>query len=181
MGRVWFTADTHLGHGNFIRHCARPWQTVADMDAELIARWNAVVGRDDEVWHLGDFSYRSAKAPADYLRHLNGRKHLVWGNHDGEETRTASGWVSSQPYAEISVGGQRIVLLHYAMRVWDRSHRGALHFFGHSHGALPGDQQSCDVGVDCPEWDYRPVSLAEIQRHLQTLPPRPPEYGEQES
>jgi calcineurin-like phosphoesterase family protein len=179
MGKVWFTADTHLGHANIIRHCARPWQTVAEMDAELIARWNAFVGRDDEVWHLGDFAYRSAKAPADYLRRLNGRKHLVWGNHDGDEIRKASGWASSQPYAEISVDGQRIVLLHYAMRVWDRSHHGALHFFGHSHGTLPGDQQSCDVGVDYPEWGYRPVTLAEIQSHLQTLPPRVPEHGDQ--
>ena len=66
-------------------------------------------------------------------------------------------------------GATRVVLLHYAMKVWPRSHRGALHFYGHSHGTLPGDSQSVDVGVDC--WDFRPVRLDEIRRRLATLPP----------
>jgi calcineurin-like phosphoesterase family protein len=25
------------------------------MDAAMVARWNEVVGPQDEVWHLGDF------------------------------------------------------------------------------------------------------------------------------
>ncbi len=39
--------------------------------------------------------------------------------------------------AEISVHGQPIVICHYAMRVWNRSHHGAWHLYGHSHGNLP--------------------------------------------
>jgi calcineurin-like phosphoesterase family protein len=54
--------------------------------------------------------------------------------------------------------------------VWNASHHGALHFYGHSHGNLPGDSQSLDVGVDC--WDFRPASLAEIRARLATLPTR---------
>jgi hypothetical protein len=33
--------------------------------------------------------------------------------------------------------GQPIVLCHYAMRVWNRSHHGAWHLYGHSRGNLP--------------------------------------------
>ena len=91
MPKTWFTADTHLGHANTIKHCARPFGTAQEMDAVLIATWNAVVRADDGIWHLGDFSYRSAKAPADCLSRLNGRKHLVWGNHDTEQSKTAPG------------------------------------------------------------------------------------------
>lgn len=80
-------------------------------------------------------------------------------------------WASSQAYAEV-VEGDRLVLLHYAMRVWNRSGRGSLHLYGHSHGNLPGDRQSCDVGVDV--FGFRPVSLAEIKHHLATLPERRP-------
>ena len=76
--------------------------------------------------------------------------------------------------AEIKVDGQHIVLLHYGMRVWPRSHHGAIHLYGHSHGNLPGDNQSVDVGVDYPEWAMRPVSLPEIMGHLKTLPARDP-------
>lgn len=171
--KTWFTSDTHFGHANIISHCARPFGSVGEMDAALIANWNAAVQPSDEVWHLGDFAFRSAKPAAWYLSRLNGRKHLVHGNHDSAEARADPGWASSQAMAEIAVDGQRLVLLHYAMRVWPKAHHGALHLFGHSHGTLPGDSQSCDVGVDVPEWNYRPVSLAEIVEYLRTLQPRP--------
>ena len=170
MARTWFTSDTHFGHANIIKHCARPFATAQEMDAALIANWNALVRNDDDIWHLGDFSYRSAQAPADYLRRLNGRKHLVWGNHDTEQSKAAPGWASSQAYAETTVDGTRMVLFHYGLRTWRGVGRGAIHLYGHSHGRLPGDGQSCDAGVDA--WAYSPVTLAEIREHLNTLPTR---------
>jgi calcineurin-like phosphoesterase family protein len=101
-----------------------------------------------------------------------GRIHLIWGNHDSNQVRNLPRWVSSQPYAEISVDGTNLVLFHYAMRVWNRSHHGALHLYGHSHNTLPGDSGSCDVGVDA--WDFRPVSLIEIKEKLARSVPRQP-------
>lgn len=169
---VWFTSDLHFGHANIIGYCARPFSSVEEMDAALVANWNSVVRADDEVWHLGDFATRSAESAATYRRRLNGAIHLIWGNHDSDQVRRSSLWASSQPYAEITVDSTRLVLCHYAMRVWHRSHRGALHLYGHSHGMLPGDRQSVDVGVDYPAWRYRPASLREIRRHLSTLPER---------
>ncbi len=172
MTKTWFTADTHFGHANIIKHCARPFESVGEMDAAIAANWNAVVQPDEDVWHLGDFAFRSAASPEIFLRRLNGRKHLVWGNHDSEQSRASKLWASSQPYAEVKADGVRLVLLHYGMRVWPGSGRGALHLYGHSHGRLPGDRQCCDAGVDC--WGFRPVGLDEIRRHLETLPERHP-------
>lgn len=169
MSRVWFTSDTHFGHANIIRHCQRPFSSAPEMDEALITNWNAVVQPEDIVWHLGDFAFRSARAPQDYLSRLNGTKHLVWGNHDTQDCKSAPGWSSSQAYAEVSVDGQRSVLFHYAMRVWNKAHHGAIHLFGHSHGGMPGNSQSCDVGVDA--WGFRPVQLTDIVARLRTLPP----------
>ena len=54
------------------------------------ARWNAVVGPADEVWHLGDFAIGLGPAAmAALLDGLHGHKHLVTGNNDGPAT-TAS-------------------------------------------------------------------------------------------
>ena len=170
MKKTWFVADTHFGHANIIRHSARPFENVREMDGAMVANWNAVVQHEDDVWHLGDFAFRGVKSQSDYLVRLSGRKHLIWGNHDAAIAREAPGWTSSQAMAEITVEGVRLVLLHYAMRVWPRSHYGAIHLYGHSHGKLPGDRQSLDVGVDC--WDYRPISLTDIQRRLLALPER---------
>lgn len=65
--------------------------------------------------------------------------------------------------------GQPLVLCHYAMRVWNRSHHGTLMLYGHSHSNLLGNSQSLDVGVDA--WDMRPVTLREIKNRMATLPP----------
>ncbi len=171
---VWFTSDTHFGHANIIELSGRPFGSVGEMDESLVANWNGVVRADDEVWHLGDFAFRNTVPAAEYLRRLNGRVHLVWGNHDSAQTRALSGWASSGPYAEIGLEGRRLVLFHYAMRVWNRSHTGSVHLYGHSHGSLAGDSQSCDVGVDHAPWAYRPVSLREILGFLETQTARVP-------
>ena len=57
---VWFTADTHFGHGGALGLFRRPFPSVAAMDAALVERWNATVAPADTVWHLGDFAVRVA-------------------------------------------------------------------------------------------------------------------------
>ena len=167
---TWFTSDTHFGHRRIIELCGRPYADVEIMDADLIARWNAVVQLGDDVWHLGDFAYKCRGDFTSYARKLRGRIHLIHGNHDSQAVRSWSGWGSSQPMAEIALEGHRLVLLHYGMRVWPKSHHGSIHLYGHSHGSLPGDSESCDVGVDYPAWGMRPVTLSAIREHLATLP-----------
>lgn len=46
---TYFTSDTHFGDHRVLKLYARPFATVAEMDAELIRRWNAAVGPEDEV------------------------------------------------------------------------------------------------------------------------------------
>lgn len=167
---TFFTSDHHFGHANVIRQCSRPYDDVTAMDTDLIQRWNAVVGKNDIVWHLGDFCW--INKPDLYLTALNGNIHLVHGNHDSNATRKSPLWASSQSYAEIKLDGTNLILLHYSMRVWNKHHHGAIHLYGHSHGSLPGDSQSCDVGVDA--WDYRPVTLTQIKMRLAESPPRTP-------
>ncbi len=64
---------------------------------------------------------------------------------------------------DLSRGYQDIVMLHYSMRVWNKSHHGSWHLYGHSHGTLPDDPNSLsiDVGVDCH--NYQPISYDEIK------------------
>lgn len=172
MPNIWFTSDTHYGHSGIIRYCRRPFSSAEEMDGAMIRNWNVCVGPDDDVYHLGDFSFRHAARSEAILNSLRGRKHLVFGNHDSEEIRGLSAWTSSQPYLEIAGQGYapKIVLCHYAMRTWNRSHKGAWMLFGHSHGELGGDSQSMDVGVDVH--GFRPVSIKELARKLRSLPDR---------
>ncbi len=158
---VFFTADTHFGHAGALGLYRRPFASVAEMDAALIARWNATVRPEDEIWHLGDFALgAAARNAAALLASLHGRKHLVLGNNDGPTTSGAPGWSSVQHYAELALEGTHLVLCHYPFRTWRNMHRGWRNLHGHSHGRLAPLPRQTDVGVDA--WDFRPVTLAEI-------------------
>jgi calcineurin-like phosphoesterase family protein len=156
---IFFTSDSHFGDHRTLNIWKRPFGSVAEMDARLTAEWNAAVGPEDEVWHLGDFARKAADVPA-LLARLNGAKHLVRGNNDPPETAAAAGWASVRDYAEIESEGRRLVLCHYPFRSWNGQHKGAVNLHGHSHGRLKPMPRQIDVGVDV--WGWRPVTLAEL-------------------
>jgi calcineurin-like phosphoesterase family protein len=157
---ILFTADTHFGDPRVLRLDRRPFASLAEHDEALVAAWNAAVGAEDEVWHLGDFARGSREAKEGLLARLSGRKHLVAGNNDDADTLGLGGWASVGSYAEIDADGRRLVLCHYAFRTWNGMGRGALDLHGHSHGALTPLPRQYDVGVD--GFPYRPVALAAI-------------------
>jgi calcineurin-like phosphoesterase family protein len=170
---LFFTSDHHFGHGGARGLFRRPFSSVGEMDAAMVARWNAVVGPTDQVWHLGDFAVRQPVARvAGLLTALHGEKHLITGNNDGPATTGASGWTTVQAYAELEEGGNPLVLCHYPLRSWHRMARGALNLHGHSHGRLAPLPRQVDVGVDC--WEFRPITLARIRVHLRTRGKRRP-------
>ena len=158
---LFFTADTHFGDHRTINIQSRPFASVAEMDDALVAGWNEVVGRDDEVWHLGDVARRSSDV-ASLLARLNGTKHLVRGNNDDPATGDAAGWASEHDYAELTVNGTVLVLCHYPFRSWNGQHRRSINLHGHSHGRLKPMPRQFDVGVDAR--GFRPTTLGALLR-----------------
>jgi calcineurin-like phosphoesterase family protein len=154
---TWFTSDTHFGDHRVLNLYPRPYETTAEMDEALVARWNALCTPDDEIWHLGDFARTAARA-ADVLPRLNGHKHLILGNND--PPGPGSGWESVGAYAEIERDGVLLILCHYPFRSWNGQHRGSWNLHGHSHGRMKPLPRQRDVGVDAN--DYAPVALSQI-------------------
>ncbi len=79
---TWVISDTHFWHENIIKYCSRPYASVAEMNEDMVAKWNAVVKKDDIVWHLGDFCFGAKEHVKEIVSRLNGRISLVLGNHD---------------------------------------------------------------------------------------------------
>lgn len=80
---TWIISDTHFDHDNILKYeptRLRDMQAkgLDDQNEWLIDNWNSVVGEDDLVLHLGDFTFKSP----DYIERLNGRIILLIGNHD---------------------------------------------------------------------------------------------------
>lgn len=155
---LWFTADTHFGDAEAIGRFKRPFKDVAGMDEGLIAAWNAVVGAEDEVWHLGDFAVDATHdRVSSLLARLNGRKHLIAGNNDGPAIINAREWESVSPYREIELDGVRLFLCHYPLRAWGGRRDLAYNIHGHMHGKLAPLPRQIDAGVDV--CGFRPVHL----------------------
>lgn len=173
--RLWFTSDHHFGHANIVAYSRRPFPTVEAMNEALIANWNRVVAPQDMVYHLGDLFLMPASEARNIRERLNGRICLIRGNHDKAAEALKSGFEWIKDLYELKVedeeapgGKRRIVLCHYAMRVWNKSHHGAWHLYGHSHGSLADDPNSLsfDVGVDCH--DYTPISYEQVRKIMAT-------------
>lgn len=165
---VFFTSDQHWGHAAIIDMCARPFSDVDEMDRQMIYDWNSVVRPTDTVWHLGDFAHRMDRDKLQRLfGKLNGVKHLITGNHDGDDT-LALPWTSIAQMREIYINGQRIWLSHYALREWPRFYKDSLHLFGHSHSKMPGSRRCIDVGVD--NVGFVPRTLEQLKARMALLP-----------
>lgn len=83
-GNQFFAADLHFEHPGIVKERngirMRPFETVEEHDEAVIERWNAKVGVNDKVYILGDVAMK--KAGLAKVSRLNGKKHLIKGNHD---------------------------------------------------------------------------------------------------
>ena len=160
---IYFTADTHFNHENVIKYNNRPFDSVRDMNESLVTSWNAIVKNDDVVYHLGDFAFGKKDEITPIFNSLNGKKYLIIGTHDKMGAKMK--WVEKNCIREIKIEGQHIVLCHYAMRVWPRSHYGSWQLHGHSHGGLQPLGRQLDVGVDIHQ--YKPVSIDQVTKEME--------------
>ena len=133
-----YISDLHFGHKNVIGFDHRPFFDVEEMDKVLIQLWNERVSKDDEVYIIGDFCYRSGKSPDWYLRQLKGHKHLIIGNHDLAtlQCENAQKYLESiEKMMHVTDGDKEICLCHYPLAEWYKSRHGSWHIYGHIHGA----------------------------------------------
>lgn len=178
--QTFFTSDTHFDHKNVIQYCNRPFSSVEEMNATMVEKWNSVVSRKDTVYHLGDFTLGDIRHFIKWASQLNGNIKILPGSHDhlwlkdfkhSENIQVIDPLVSIE-IPEIMNGKypQVLVMCHYSMQVWDRSHYGSWHLFGHSHGNLNGIGLSFDVGVDCTE--FLPLSIEQVASKMAHLTKR---------
>jgi len=151
------------------------------MDDVLIDNWNNKVGKDDVIFHCGDFALNGK---ADYIKwllsSLNGKIYLCKGSHDKAVLKKE--WARErfediQWYYEIEILDnvscklQKISLMHFPMRTWGKSNWGSYQLFGHIHSGSYNTSSSernmklspnqLDVGVDAH--NFTPLSYNEVK------------------
>jgi len=158
---IYFTADTHFGHNNVIKYCNRPFSDTTEMDEQLITNWNEVVKSNDTIYHLGDFGFCSREHMQHIFNRLNGKKHLILGNHDDNRVKKL-GWESVDYYKELKYNGLKFILFHYPIESWNGKHHRFLHLHGHIHDNIVDNCEGTRYNVGVDVWNYRPVSIEEF-------------------
>lgn len=167
---IFYIADTHFGHCNILWLSNRPFNTIEQMNNKIIDNWNKKVTDNDDVYILGDFSYKGNN-PIDILKKLKGKKHLIVGNHDSKLLKNIdfrNQFVEITNMKTVNDNGIHIVCCHYPMVEWDGYYRGTLHFYGHIHNNIGNEtfkyisnvKNAYNVGVDII--GFEPRTLREI-------------------
>lgn len=157
MNKTFFVGCTHFQHANIIKLANRPFSSVEEMDETLIDNWNKTVGKNDVVYHLGDFAYHGTTSNSDILKRLNGRITLIQGNHDPV--------LWGHKYYEFKENKRLFVLFHYPIEEWNGYYRGAVHIHCHTHKPdLISAERRFNVTVEAT--GYKPISLEEIMQHV---------------
>ena len=178
---IFFISDLHIGHKNVLKFDGRPFADVDEMHIEMIKRWNEVVDDDDIVYYLGDLAFARDELTKWFIYSLKGKINFILGNHDKMKDIIKFGrWENIHEYGtEINVkdedtigsrgsnGYQRIIMSHYPILSWNKSHYGSWHLHGHCHGSLIKSNQDyykrkvMDVG--CNVIDYTPISYEKVK------------------
>ena len=189
MSKLYFTSDTHFGHKNILHYtpkrCAdigvvcqnidgkyiytdtftnmeiSEEDAIKRMDCYIIDKWNSIVNKKDEVYILGDFSFHGVEETQRIFHKLNGKKHLITGNHDGSGS-SIEGWLTLKQYKIVDCkksrfdfldSTQRLFLCHFPMVSWWSMEHGSIMLHGHCHGRIDDVNESnpilrLDVGWD---------------------------------
>jgi len=167
---IWFTADTHFLSPGVLKF--RPFKSVEEHDETIIARWNAVVSKQDRVYFLGDLGGAPKPELRKILDRLKGRIHAIEGNHDESmiSTKCRDRFVTIKQIQKLKYDETTMWLSHYPLYTWPGIWKGYYHLHGHTHGNLPDHplMRRLDVGVDAN--DFRPLPWEEVDQRLRDKP-----------
>ncbi len=172
-----YISDLHLDHKNVIKYDGRPFADCEEMQQTLIRNWNNAVAPNDNVYLLGDITWKNLTG-LGFLQQVKGKKYLILGNHDRAKSELMKCFEWVKEYAVIQDGETDVVLCHYPIASWYNQFRGSVHLYGHVHNNPDYDAylrylEICDemgiphecynVGCMIPYMDYTPRTLEEIR------------------
>ncbi len=156
---VYFIADTHFSEKAIMQYENRPFESIEEMDKEMVSRWNHIVKKEDSVYLLGDLGADGKEASV--LSQLNGDKYLVKGNHDTKSNQYYRDAGFCEVYDFPIIFKDFWILSHQPLYV--NTNMPYANLFGHVHGSpifsTFSKQHYC---VSVERIQYTPISFEEI-------------------
>lgn len=170
MGRLWLTADWHLGETR-MELLGRPYHSADEMYWDLLQKHNALVKPDDQVIIIGDVVSNATTDPDGWLEKVGnfaGQKHLIRGNHDrrftDEQFKKYFHLIFPEGGGmETMVGGILCWLTHYPTCSTPKH----FNLVGHIHGRWHIQKNMLNVGVDVSH--YAPIPEENVKFHYDSI------------
>ena len=189
---LFFTGDTHYNHSNICRATSnwpegrgtRDFHSLGEMNDAIVSGINSVVGPDDYLVHMGDWSFGGFECIAQFRNQIACKNVILFlGNHDHHIRNNKEGvqghfkYVSTYDILDIrrpegkETAKYQFVCCHFPIASWDGMNKNVPHLHGHVH--LPPrlkvhEGQAMDVGVDGN--NLEPYSLNEILKIMKGRP-----------
>lgn len=174
---IYFTSDTHFCHNKPFLYEPRGFKSIEEHDETIVKNWNSIINPEDEVYHLGDVMLINNEKGIGYLKSLNGKIHLILGNHCTETRielyKTCSNIVSIDYAKKLKIGKYYFWLCHYPTITanYDDDKPWAKHLiniYGHTHQQSKFYNDNPYMYCVCLDaHDNYPVSLEQILEDVQ--------------
>lgn len=84
MNKIYFTSDLHFCHDKPFLYEPRGFSSIEEMNETIIKNFNSIIDDNDDLYILGDLILKDTNKGLEYLNRLNGRLHIILGNHDSQ-------------------------------------------------------------------------------------------------
>ena len=171
---IYFTSDWHFNHDKDFIWKKRGYNSVEEMNEDLINKICSTLDEGDELWVLGDLVMGDINKAAAVLSRIPYSVHFLVGNHDTLRRINlydSLGWINHERAIQVTDGNWDFYLSHYptvTMNYDDvKKHHPLINLHGHTHYQnkfYNDNPYMYNVGVDSQ--DGYPVSIDKIKADI---------------
>ena len=171
---IYFTSDWHFNHDKDFIWKKRGYNSVEEMNDDLINKICSTLDEGDELWVLGDLVMGDIDKAAAVLSSIPYSVHFLVGNHDTLRRINlydSLGWVNHERAIQVTDGNWDFYLSHYptiTMNYDDaKKHHPLINLHGHTHYQnkfYNDNPYMYNVGVDSQ--NGYPVSIDKIKADI---------------
>ena len=165
-------SNLQMGRPSAIKKYNRPFKDVDEMDEKIIQSWNSVVGKDDLVYHLGNFAW-DPKTAQDAIGKLNGTIWFIAGEHDkpilelGINNMLTNNSKLQAPIMPLHK--MEVTISYWPLLDWPEKSKGYWSIVGNPDLKYKSDPKERRINVSADLWKFKPQDLEKVVGIFQDL------------
>ncbi len=151
--KVFITSDTFFGRK--LNAVSNGFETLEEMEDQIIENWNSKVGDNDIVYHLGNFGWDPISSESAII-HLKGTIFFVGGEYDKHLSENSLIKVGKHHLLPViaEIPKLNLVLSHWPLENWLGKSEGTIHLHGGEKQETKMEKRFC---VNVKNWNWSPV------------------------